>query len=130
MTALAEPLPLNAELKVPEIETYRGFENLPSPNRSRVAYQLLLEIDFEGQRRVLARPLRLKLVPEEQGWFAENEALNLFGVGDSPIRAVEDFRRHFEHFLHRYRSLDWSEVSGEGLRLKTLYEELLGSDAA
>jgi hypothetical protein len=91
---------------------------------------LLLEIDFQGQRRALAKPLRLRLVPEEGNWFADNEALNLFGVGGSPISAVEDFRQHFEHFLHRYRSLNWSEVSGEGLRLKTLYEKLLGSDTA
>jgi hypothetical protein len=129
MSALAELLPLDTDLKIPEIETYRGFESLPSPDRSRLLYQLLLEIDFQGQRRALAKPLRLKLVHEEEGWFAENEALNLFGVGDSPMKAIEDFRRHFEHFLHRYCSLDWSEVSGEGLRLKDLYRRLLVSDA-
>ena len=92
--------------------------------------ELLLEVDFQGQRLRLARPLSLRLVLGKQNWFAENEALNLFGVGDSPREAVDDFRRHFEHFLHRYRSLDWSEVSGEGLRLKTLYQQLLGPDAA
>jgi hypothetical protein len=130
MSALAELMRPDAELKVPEIETYRGFERLPSTNRSRVAYQLLLEVGFGGRRRPLTKPVRLKLVSEEGRWFAENEALNLFGIGDSPVEAVQDFRQHFEHFLNYYRSIGWSDVTGDGLRLKNLYEELLHPDAA
>lgn len=127
MSALAELLPPDVKLEVPEIETYRGFENPRPSHGGRVA--LLLEVDLQGQRHRLTKPLSLRLVSEEIGWFAENEALNLFGVGDSPRKAIDDFRRHFEHFLLRYCSLGWTEVSGEGLRLKNLYEELLGPNA-
>lgn len=127
MTVLAELLPPDSKLKVPEIETYRGFESRSVEGRR---FAVLTEVELGGRRRPLAKPLSLKLLLEGEEWFAENDTLNLFGTGGSPRKAIDDFREHFAHFVSHYRSLGWSEVSGEGKRLKMLYEQLLGTDAA
>ena len=122
-TELLEP-----PASVPEIETYRGFESRSST--PRLASALLLDVEFEGRRRSLARPLKLTITSDENVWFAENESLNLFGSGDSPQAAFNDFCMHLQHFLARYRSLAANEVAGDGLRLKSIYDGLLGVDPA
>jgi hypothetical protein len=70
------------------------------------------------------RPIGVRLRHEGPFFFAENEELALYGVGETVGDAVDDLKSHLAHFYSHYRSLSWDQVTGEARRLKQLYADL------
>lgn len=70
-------------------------------------------------------PILVKIYRDEDLFFAENEKLVVCGTGESSREALEDFCLHIVHFFEYYRNLDKGKLTGDALRLKALYENLL-----
>ena len=66
----------------------------------------------------LKHPLALRLSFEEGTWFLENDALSVFGHGQSAEEAVTEFLHDLRYLLQRYRSLSEDELSGTARKLK------------
>ena len=71
------------------------------------------------------KPLFAHLYFEDGLFFAENETLLLYGTGTTQEEAIEDLGLHIIHFYQYYKDLDWSQVTGDAIRLKRIHEGLL-----
>ena len=71
-----------------------------------------------------AIPLLIRVRKEEEFFFAENETLQIVGIGTSTNEAMENFVVHLLHFHQYYARLPSNKVIGEGKRLKQLYSRL------
>jgi len=79
----------------------------------------------EGKWYKLSLPIQVHISKEGDLYFAENEALLLYGMGESIREAVEDLGQDIFYFWEYYRNLSWDDVIGDGRRLKEIYERLL-----
>lgn len=70
-------------------------------------------------------PIIVKVYRDEDFFFAENENLAVCGTGNTPQDALQDLSLHIIHFFEYYKKLDNSQLIGEALRLKALYQNLL-----
>ena len=73
----------------------------------------LVEVVFD--RRL--KPISVRVYFDDGLFFAENEALLLYGTGTSPDEAITDLGLHIIHFYQYYKNLDWSQITGDALRL-------------
>lgn len=73
----------------------------------------------------IPRPISVKIYRDEDLFFAENENLVVCGTGNTPQDALQDLCLHIIHFFEYYKKLDESKLTGEALRLKELYQNLL-----
>lgn len=85
----------------------------------------LFSFAFEGTEKRLRNPLLLRVVAEDGEVFVENDALRIFGRGGTLQAAVESFAHDLAYYWQYYRSLGATEVAGDAVRLKTLYEGLV-----
>jgi len=122
-----EYLPTNyhhSEVKVDtakEIVIEEILRSLPS----RRLVTPLWSVGTPDKRYKLVKPLSVHIYFDDGLFFAENETLFLYGAGMSPEEAIEDLGFHIIHFYQYYKNLDWSQVTGDAIRLKKLYEGLL-----
>jgi len=122
-----EYLPLNyrrAEANVDTAKEIIGgdlFQSLPQ----RKLVTPLWSVGIPGKRFRTARPIAIRVYFEDGLYFAENDTLLLYGTGASPEEAITDLGFHIIHFYQYYCKLDWSQVTGDAVRLKRLYENLL-----
>jgi hypothetical protein len=72
----------------------------------------------------LIKPISVRLFSDGDFFFAQNENLNICGIGKSLQNALKDFRQHLSYFTQYYMSSNESEFVGEGLRLKKIYDNL------
>lgn len=80
----------------------------------------------ENSRKFYAtKPILVKIYQDEDLFFAENENLVVCGSGHTPQEALQDLLLHIIHFFEYYKNLDKSELIGDALRLKELYQNLL-----
>jgi hypothetical protein len=70
-------------------------------------------------------PISVNIYRDEDLFFAENENLVVCGTGSTRQEAVQDLVLHIIHFFEYYKKLDKSELTGDALRLKELYQNLL-----
>ncbi len=82
---------------------------------------------FRGEERayVTSKPILVKVYREEDIFFAENETLVLCGTGASRDEAVLDFEKHLDYFYNFYKRQSESDLVGDALRLKKIYNNLL-----
>jgi len=71
------------------------------------------------------KPIAVRVYFDDGLFFAETDTLLLYGAGNSPDEAVVDLGLHIIHFYQYYKSVAWSQVTGDAMRLKKLYETLL-----
>jgi len=100
------------------------FQSLPS----RKLMAPLWSVGFFEKRFRMVKPIAVRVYFDDGLFFAENDALLLYGTGMSPEEAIEDLGSHIIHFYHYYRNLDWSKATGDAIRLKRLYENLLSEE--
>lgn len=79
----------------------------------------------ETKRFYTPKPISVKIYRDEDFFFAENESLVVCGSGDTPQDALQDLSLHIIHFFEYYKKLDKSKLTGDALRLKDLYDNLL-----
>lgn len=82
-------------------------------------------LQVKTKRFYTPKPISIKIYRDEDLFFAENENLVVCGTGDTPQDALQDLCVHIIHFFEYYKNLDKSKLTGEALRLKDLYENLL-----
>jgi len=125
-----EYLPPNyrhAEAKVNtarEIIAEELFRSLPS----RKFMTPLWSVGIPGKRFRTVKPIAIRVYFDDGLYFAENDTLLLYGTGMSPEEAITDLGLHIIHFYQYYRNLNWSQVTGDAVRLKRLYENLLSEE--
>ncbi len=79
----------------------------------------------EAKKFYTAKPVAVRIYRDEDLFFAENENLAVCGTGDTSKGALQDLCLHIIHFYEYYREIDKSKLTGDALRLKDLYENLL-----
>ena len=84
-------------------------------------------IEFRGEQKkyVTSKPILVKVYRQEDIFFAENESLVLCGTGASREEAVLDFMKHVDYFYNFYKRQSESNLIGDALRLKKIYDNLL-----
>lgn len=122
-----EYLPSNYRHSEVRVDTAREIagEDLLRLLSSRQLAAPLWSVGTLGKRFRTAKPLSVRVYFDDGLFFAENDTLFLYGSGVSPDEAIEDLGLHIIHFYQYYKALDWSQVTGDAIRLKRLYEGLL-----
>jgi len=67
----------------------------------------------------------VKIYRKDDLFFAENENFVICGTGDTLEDSLQDLCLHIIHFFEYYKKIDKSKLTGDALRLKELYENLL-----
>jgi len=125
VSVLAEGLFIGPWGRVREVEVQTGRDIGMQPPILHVSSVPLFDLELDGVRRRLAKPLRLSVSVGGGRYVVENDTLGLIAWGDSPDSAVAELRRDIQYFIAYYRKLSSDEVEGNGLRLKEQYETLL-----
>lgn len=71
------------------------------------------------------KPISVRVYIEDDLFFAENDNLVVYGTGLSQEEALQDLCLHIIHFFEYYRSISSNKLTGDALRLKGLYQDLL-----
>lgn len=71
------------------------------------------------------KPISVRIYREDDLFFAENENLVVCGTGDTPDKSLQDLCLHIIHFFEYYKRIDKTKLTGDALRLKELYKNLL-----
>ncbi|MBI5208222.1 MAG: hypothetical protein HY934_10625 [Candidatus Firestonebacteria bacterium] len=74
------------------------------------------------------KPITIKTFREDNLFFVENDNLGIYGFGESPQEALEDFKSHIIYFYNYYKNLTMDQITGDAIRLKKLYKNLLVED--
>jgi hypothetical protein len=125
-----EYLPTNyghAETKIDTAAEIVGEELLQSLSHRKLITPLW-SVGTPDKRFRTMKPIAIHVYFDDGLFVAESDTLLLYGTGISPEEAIEELGLHIIHFHEYYKNLDWSQVAGEGLRLKGLYENLLLED--
>jgi hypothetical protein len=86
---------------------------------------------YVGNRTYRAtKPIIIHIYQEDEWYFAENETLVLTGTGTSIVEAIHDLEQHIVHFWNYYKQLPDTKLTGDALRLKQIYSDLLIEDKA
>jgi hypothetical protein len=89
----------------------------------------LFRLTISGRTLFPSKPIGVQVIQDGPWFFAGNEALNVVGTGRSLEEAVFDLEHHIVHFWEYYGSLQDSKVTGDAVRLKKLFSNLLGEAA-
>ncbi len=94
-------------------------------NRIKPYVAPLWRLQGKTKRFYAPTPIVVKVYRDEDFFFAENENLAVCGTGNTTQDALQDLALHIIHFFEYYKKLDNSQLAGDALRLKTLYQNLL-----
>lgn len=104
----------------PEINTREVFSHQrkypPAP---------IWRLQEDNKKYRSSKPITVKTYRDDDLFFAENETLTVCGTGDTVQGALQDFCLHIIYFFEYYKKLDGSKLTGDALRLKELYQDLL-----
>ena len=85
----------------------------------------LLRLYTKTKKFYTPKPISVKIYREEDLFFAENETLVVCGTGATVDKALQDFSLHIIHFFEYFKKLDKNKLTGDALRLKDIFENLL-----
>jgi hypothetical protein len=85
----------------------------------------LMKLQENARKFYTPKPILVNIYRDGELFFAENENLVVCGTGHTRKEALEDLSLHIIHFFEYYNKLDKSELIGDALRLKELYQNLL-----
>ena len=74
--------------------------------------------------RTNARPISVEVVREDEGWLAQQEWLNVYGIGESPGEAIADIETHIKYFFEYYAQRADESLIGFAVTLKHRYAKL------
>lgn len=84
----------------------------------------LWTIFHKTKQHKVSKPIKVRIYFEDNLFFAENETLVVIGTGSSVTEAIDDLCKHIVHFHNYYKKLSRDKVTGDAIRLKTIYETL------
>jgi len=125
-----EYLPQSYKHSEAKIDTGKEIvaEELLSSLPSQKLMSPLWSVGIPGKTFRTVKPIAVRIYFDEDLFFAENDTLLLYGTGISPEEAIKDLGAHIIHFYEYYRKLDRSQVTGDAIRLKRVYENLLSEE--
>jgi hypothetical protein len=85
----------------------------------------IYRLSKENKQYIVSKPIALKIYQDEGLFFAENENLNVCGIGETSQEALADLHLHILHSYKYYREIDKEQLVGDAIRLKKLYHNLL-----
>jgi hypothetical protein len=85
----------------------------------------IMKLQEDTRKFYTPMPILVNTYRDEDLFFAENENLVVCGTGHTQQEAIQDLSLHIIHFFKYYKKLDKSELIGDALRLKELYQNLL-----
>ncbi|MGR3173487.1 MAG: hypothetical protein ACUZ8N_02655 [Candidatus Scalindua sp.] len=85
----------------------------------------IMRLQENSRKFYTPKPILVETYQDEDLFFAENENLVVCGTGHTPQEALKDLCQHIMHFFEYYKNLDESNLIGDALRLKELYQDLL-----
>lgn len=100
-------------------EQVSGLFGAEAPN-----YMPITEIEIDGERKSLKRPILLEIVREGGVYIVENQALNVVASGDTVAEAIIDAKDTIENDFHFYSSTPENQLVGLGATLKKVYAKL------
>ncbi len=111
-----------------------GYRSAPesssswSPSREELQSRLDKEFnvpqsDFvgEGIRLRAVRPVAIRMSRGEELWFAENDRLDIYAIGESKEAAIQEFKLLLVRFYNHYKSLDTTRALKRAKELKQLF---------
>lgn len=115
-------------LAIPDSPTYEEATMVAEPLLKPFKFPLF-QLAISGRTFLPSKPIGINVTQDGAWFFAENEALKVVGTGGSLEEAVLDLEHHIVHFWEYYRSLQDSQVTGDAVRLKKLFSNLLAEAA-
>ncbi|MCX6640894.1 MAG: hypothetical protein NTW14_10510 [bacterium] len=107
------------------------FPQKPGEKNEDFSYELrklkktpLFQVEGEDIIYKTKKPILVKASLEDDLYIVENESLLIYGVGDTLEEALRDFSYHVIYFHKYYNNLKVSQLTGDGFRLKKIYETL------
>ena len=85
----------------------------------------IYRLSKENKQYIVNKPIALKIYQDDGLFFAENENLNVCGIGETSQEALADLYLHILHFYKYYREIDKEQLVGDAIKLKKLYRNLL-----
>ncbi len=85
----------------------------------------IMRLQENSRKFSTAKPILVNVYQDEDLFFAENENLVVCGTGHTPQEALKDLCQHIMYFFEYYKNLDESNLIGDALKLKELYQDLL-----
>ena len=81
---------------------------------------------FNSEKKTLtsSKPIVVKISRGETSFFADNETLDIYAIGDTIEDAINDFCIQLLDFYEHYRTLDSDEANSNALKLKKTYLNL------
>lgn len=77
----------------------------------------------DGKVVVSEKPVEIILFQEGNKYYAENDTLKIYAVGDSIKSVIQEFSQHIVHFFDYYRGKSSDEVVGRAIKLKEIYDD-------
>jgi hypothetical protein len=115
-------------LPIPDSPTYEEATTVAETILKPFKFPLF-QLTISGRTFLPSKPIGINVTQDGAWFFAENETLNVVGTGGSLEEAVLDIEHHIVHFWQYYRSLQDSQVTGDAVRLKKLFSNLLAEAA-
>ena len=115
-------------LPIPDFPTYEESTAVAEPFLKPFKFPLF-QLTIFGRTFLPSKPIGINVTRDGAWFFAENESLNVVGTGGSIEEALLDVEHHIVHFWQYYRSLQDSQVTGDAVRLKKLFSNLLAEAA-
>jgi len=81
------------------------------------------KIEFWSEDKLIVsdKPVVIIVTYEDGQYYATNDTLNIFSVGENIASVIADFSHHVMHFYGYYADKDFNELTGNALRLKQIY---------
>ena len=73
---------------------------------------------------VSSKPILIRISKGEDSFFAENDNLCVYAIGDTREEAVQDFIEQIIHQWKHYQNTPLSRMTGDAVRLKGLYKDI------
>ena len=81
---------------------------------------------FNSEKKTLtsSKPIAVNISRGETSFFADNETLDIYAIGDTIEDAMNDFRIQLLDFYEHYCTLDSDQANSNALKLKNTYLNL------
>lgn len=107
-----------------DVSDISGFDKTSWVKRSTQFKTPVWKFSYKNKTILASKPISIEIKKGEAHFFAENENLGIYSIGESYNCAIKAFCEELIYFYNHYKNLPWTRVTGEAKRLKKLYEEL------
>ena len=111
-----------ASIKETLLHSQESFEGIHAVEP--LNYMPITEIDINGERKSLLRPILFGVAREGEVYIVENQALNIVASGETVAEAIADAKDTIVNDFGFYSTTPESGLVGLGVKLKKVYASL------